>query len=141
MDSNPPVLVAATITLGAGVSAAFVCEGKAAPFFMTIAAVPGLSSVTGWFVGEELEAFGEPFGSGSAIASEPSLLFAAVVSGSGDFSGAFGCKLVCGLGEDVFVDGGAMVADVTGWALLACAVAVDTGVVDRESVGLEVALA
>ena len=114
LDSDPPALVAATITLGAGVSAAFVCEGEAAPFLMTIAAGAALSSVTALFAGKELEAFGELFASGSAFASEALLLSVAFASGCADFSGAFGCKVVCGFGEDVFVDGGAVVADVTG---------------------------
>ena len=77
-----------------------------------------MSPATGLVADNELEtfgeSFGESFGSGSAFASEVLLLSVAVASGCADFTGAFGCKVDCGLGEDVFVDGGAGVADVAG---------------------------
>jgi hypothetical protein len=81
---------------------------------MTIGAGAGLSPATGLVADNELETFGESFGSGSEFASEVLLLSVAVASGCADFTGTFGCKIDCGLGEDAFIDGGAGVADVAG---------------------------
>jgi hypothetical protein len=137
LGSEPPALVAATITFGAGVSAAFVGEGDAAPFFMTIGAVADLSAVSGLDEAKELETFDGLFVTGSSSFAEGSLLSATVVATAG-FT-AFSCKAVCGLREDIVVDAGAVADDAAARGLLAGAAASETGVVDFES--LEAAVA
>jgi hypothetical protein len=106
LGSDPPALVAASITFGAGASATLVCEGEASPFFITIGAVAGLSTVFVLVAGKELETFVELFVSGSVFVAEVSALSVPVVSGCADFTPAFGCKVVCGFDEDIAIEGG-----------------------------------
>ena len=103
--SDPPALVAATITLGAGVSTAFVGEAELPAFLMTIGSGAGLTAGAGLAAAKEPEILGEPFATGSASLSEVSVLSAAAVACE-DFTVVFGGKVLCEFGVDVFVEVG-----------------------------------
>ena len=72
-----------------------------------------MSSGAGFAAAKTLETFDEAFVFGSELVSEASLLLSGMAAPWADFTAAFGCKVVCGLGAGVFVDGGAMVDDVS----------------------------
>jgi hypothetical protein len=80
---------------------------------MTIGAGAGLSSGAGLATAKLLEIFAGPFARGSAFSSEVSSLSATDAVFSTDLTAAFGCKVVCGLGDEVAADlgGGAIGTD------------------------------
>jgi hypothetical protein len=131
--SDPPALVAATIMLGAGVSAALVWEAEVPAFLTTIGSGVGLTAGAGLAAAKESEIFRELFVLDSVLlrASESS---ATVVAGA-DFIAAFGCKVACGFDEDIIVglEGDDIGEDSTGRGALTCDATSGVDVVDPES--------
>src|SRR5437588_4973252 len=107
--NEPPPFVAATVTLGAGVSAALVCEGKLPAFLTTICSTSGLTAGASLAAARDSDTFRELFVFSSVLLRAPESS-ATVIAGA-DFPAAFGSRVVCEFGEGVFA---ALEADVVG---------------------------